>query len=66
LRSLRLIYLDAGLRDEFNLQYCAGIFAKRLRERGISFIHEEFDDGHFDIQYRYDVSLKAISGVMPK
>ena len=61
LRSLRLIYLDAGLRDEFNLQYCAGIFAKRLKERGINFVHEEFDDGHFDIQYRYDNSLQTIS-----
>ena len=64
LRSLRLIYLDAGLRDEFNLQYGARIFAKRLHARGINFVHEEFDDGHFDIQYRYDHSLKAISDAM--
>ncbi len=61
LRSLRLIYLDAGLRDEFNLQYGARIFAKRLKECGIPCVHEEFDDGHFGIQYRYDVSFKAIS-----
>ena len=61
LKSLRLIYLDAGLRDEFNLQYGARIFAQRLKERGISVVHEEFDDGHFNIQYRYDNSLKAIS-----
>lgn len=64
LKSLRLIYLDAGLRDEFNLQYGARIFAKRLKERGINFVHEEFDDGHFNIQYRYDVSLKAISNAI--
>ncbi len=61
LRSLRLIYLDAGLRDDFNLQYGARIFVKRLKERGVPFIHEEFDDGHFNIQYRYDNSLRAIS-----
>jgi S-formylglutathione hydrolase FrmB len=65
LRSLQLIYLDAGLRDEFNLQYGARIFCKRLQERGIKYIHEEFDDGHFNIQYRYDVSLKAISDAIP-
>jgi len=64
LRSLRLIYLDAGLRDEFNLQYGARIFCQRLQARGIQYIHEEFDDGHFNIQYRYDVSLKAISDAM--
>ncbi len=64
LRSLRLIYLDAGLRDEYNLQVGARIFCSRLRERGIPFVHEEFDDGHGNIQYRYDVSLKAISDAM--
>lgn len=64
LKSLRLIYLDAGLRDEFNLQYGARILASRLKARDIPFIHEEFDDGHFNIQYRYDHSLKAISSAI--
>jgi hypothetical protein len=64
LRSLRLVYLDAGLRDEFNLQYGARIFCQRLQARGIPFTHEEFDDGHMNIQYRYDVSLKAISDAL--
>jgi enterochelin esterase family protein len=61
LSSLRLLYVDAGMRDEFNLQYGARIFTRQLQARGIPFVHEEFDDGHFDIQYRYDRSLKAIS-----
>ena len=61
LRSLRLLHFDAGTRDEFNLQYGARIFAQRLAAHHIPFTHEEFDDGHFNIQYRYDVSLKAIS-----
>lgn len=61
LRSLRLIYLDAGTRDEFNLQFGARIFCRRLKERGIPYIHEEFDDGHMNIQYRYDNSFAAIS-----
>jgi len=64
LKSLRLIYLDAGLRDEYNLQYGARIFAQRLNERGVKFVHEEFDDGHSNIHYRYDYSLKAISDVI--
>ena len=65
LRSLRLIYLDAGTRDEFNLQYGARIFTKRLRTLNIPFVHEEFDDGHFGVAYRYDHSFKAISEAMP-
>ena len=66
LKSLRLIYLDAGLRDEFNLQFGARIFCKRLKEHGITYIHEEFDDGHMNIPYRYDNSLKVISDVITR
>ncbi len=61
LRSLRLLYLEAGLRDEYNLQYGARIFSRRLQARGIPHVHAEFEDGHMNVQYRYDVSLKAIS-----
>jgi enterochelin esterase family protein len=61
LRSLQLLFLDCGTRDEFNLQFGARTFVARLGRSGIPYRHEEFDDGHFDIQYRYDVSLKAIS-----
>ncbi len=65
LRSLRLIYLDAGTRDEFNLQFGARIFADKLRRHGIACRHEEFDDSHLNIPYRFDVSLAAISDAMP-
>jgi S-formylglutathione hydrolase FrmB len=64
LGSLRLLYLEAGLRDEYNLQYGARIFCKRLQARGIQYTHQEFPDGHMNVQYRYDVSLKAISEAM--
>jgi enterochelin esterase-like enzyme len=63
LRGLRLLYLDCGTRDEFNLQYGARTFCARLERRGIPYHYEEFDDGHRDIQYRYDVSFKAFSEV---
>ena len=61
LRSLKLLYLDAGTRDEFALDLGARILASRLKERNIPFVHEEFDDGHFNISYRYDRSLEHIS-----
>ena len=61
LRSLKLLYLDAGTRDEFGLDLGARILAARLKEMNIPFIHEEFDDGHFNISYRYDRSLEQIS-----
>lgn len=61
LKSLSLLYLDAGTRDEFALDVGARILSARLKDHGIEHIHEEFDDGHFNISYRYDRSLELIS-----
>jgi enterochelin esterase family protein len=61
LKSLKLLYLDAGTRDEFALDLGAGVLSKKLSDHGITHIHEEFDDGHFNISYRYDRSLELIS-----
>ncbi len=64
LKQLRLIYIDCGLRDEFNLQYGARQLVNRLKALGVSYEHEEFDDGHMEIQYRYDVSLPKLAGAL--
>ncbi len=61
LKSLKLLYLDAGTRDEFSLDVGARVLSKRLRDHDIPHIHEEFDDGHMGISYRYDRSLELIS-----
>ncbi len=61
LKKLKLIFLDAGKRDEFNLNIGARIFVEKLKYNGINYIHEEFDDGHFNIQYRYDRAFEVIS-----
>ena len=52
LRSLRLLFLDCGTRDEFHLHLGARMLARRLRELGIAHEHEEFDYGHMNIGYR--------------
>lgn len=61
LKSLRLLFIDAGTRDEFALDIGAKILSKRLNELDVPHIHEEFDDGHFSISYRFDRSLELIS-----
>ncbi len=61
LRSLKLLYIDAGSRDEFSLQVGARLFAQRLAAQGIAHRFEEFADGHFNIHYRYDISLPLLS-----
>ena len=64
LRSLKLLFIDAGTRDEFNLDIGAKILTRKLETLGVPHIHEEFDDGHFSISYRYDRSLALISEKM--
>ncbi|HLM60273.1 MAG TPA: alpha/beta hydrolase-fold protein [Pyrinomonadaceae bacterium] len=61
LKSLKLLYIDAGTRDEFHLDLGARILCQKLKEFDVPFIHEEFDDGHFNIAYRQNRSLELIS-----
>ncbi len=64
LKSLKLLFIDAGTRDEFSLDIAARILSKKLNDFEIPHVHEEFDDGHFNISYRYDRSLALISEAM--
>ena len=61
LKSLRLLYLDAGTRDDFALDIGARVMSAKLRKFGIPHVHEEFDDGHHGIVYRFNRSLELIS-----
>ena len=61
LRDFALVYLDAGIYDEYNLHLGARIFTGRLKAHNIAHHHEEFDAGHMNINYRYDVSLAALA-----
>jgi len=61
LRALRLLFLDCGTKDEFHLHHGARLLARRLGERGIAHEHEEYDDGHMNVSYRYDVSLPKVA-----
>ena len=61
LKSLKLLYIDAGTRDEFYLDLGAKILCEKLKQFGVPFIHEEFDDGHMNIGYRQTRSLELIS-----
>ena len=61
LRSMRLLFLDCGTRDEWNLHLGARLFHRRLEALKIPHVHQEFEDGHMNITYRYDVSLPLLS-----
>jgi enterochelin esterase family protein len=61
LKSLKLLYIDAGTRDEFALDLGARILCKKLKDSDVPFLHEEFEDGHMQIAYRQNRSLELIS-----
>jgi enterochelin esterase family protein len=64
LERLRLRYLDCGRKDEYALDIGARVFAQRCRDVGLEMRHEEFDDDHRNIGYRYEVSLPALVEVL--
>jgi hypothetical protein len=60
LRSLRAVWIDAGIRDEWFLDIGAQAFRAALDDAGVAgdVIHFElFDATHMGIDYRYPLSL---------
>lgn len=64
LRSLRLLLLECGARDEYHLHFGARRLVRRLAQMGVAHSYAEFDDGHRNIQYRYDVSLPLLAAAL--
>lgn len=66
LSRLRLRYLDCGRRDEYNLDVGSRVVTARIRELDLPVRHEEFDDDHRNVGYRYQISLPALTAVLDK
>jgi enterochelin esterase family protein len=66
LARLRLRYVDCGRKDEYALDIGARILVQRMRDMGLEVRHEEFDDDHRNVGYRYAVSLPALAEVLDK
>jgi S-formylglutathione hydrolase FrmB len=60
LKRMRGVFVDCGTRDQFALHHGARIFAAKAKRLGVRLIHEEFDDDHSSISYRYDRSLPLL------
>ncbi|MFI6734210.1 alpha/beta hydrolase [Nonomuraea sp. NPDC050451] len=64
LRSMRAIWVDAGSRDEYFLDFGAVAFRRALEEAGVkdeNVYFELFDAGHGAIEYRYPLALAWLS-----
>ncbi len=64
LRSMRLVYFECGSRDQYHLHLGARLLRKRLEGLGVPHEHQEFDDDHTAVNYRYIESLKRLSAAL--
>ncbi len=60
LRQLKGLYLEAGKRDEFHLQFSLRILVQALDRLGIAHDHVEFDGGHFGMDARFETVLPRL------
>jgi hypothetical protein len=60
LRSMRRIYLDAGLRDEYYLDLGAQAFSKELDKLGVDHTLELFEATHGGLQFRYPGAIREL------
>ncbi len=66
LRRMRLLFLDCGNADEYQLHLGMRLFVKRCAELGIACEALEFPDDHKSISYRYDVSVPKLARALAR
>ena len=64
LAALKLLYIDVGSRDQYNIQFGTRSFIKRLEKLGIGHHYEEFDGTHTGMDWRLDTSLPMLAKAM--
>lgn len=57
LKKLEALFLDCGTNDEYKINWGIRALSQELHAHRIPHEYLEFDDGHFSISYRFDVSL---------
>jgi len=66
LKKLKLLFLDCGDVDQYNLLYGARRMHRALERHGVAHIYEEFPDDHTGIDYRMDRSLPLLATALSR
>jgi len=66
LASLKMLYIDVGSRDEYNIQYGTRVFVRRLEKLGVGHHFEEFDGTHSGMDWRLDISLPILAKALSR
>ncbi|HSM96411.1 MAG TPA: alpha/beta hydrolase-fold protein [Rhizomicrobium sp.] len=61
LKKLKMLYIDCGDTDQYNLIYGARRMHALLENRGVAHVYEEFPDNHSSVDYRMDKSLPLLA-----
>ncbi|MDE2475746.1 MAG: enterochelin esterase [Alphaproteobacteria bacterium] len=61
LKQMKLLFIDCGDIDQYNLVYGARRMRRVLQRLGVAHIYEEFPDNHSSIDYRMDRSLPLLA-----
>jgi hypothetical protein len=61
LKSLEVLFIDCGNKDQYGIQYGSRRMNERLTELGVEHILQEFEGTHSGIDYRLDISLPLLS-----
>jgi enterochelin esterase-like enzyme len=61
LRKLKLLFIDCGDVDQYNLVYGARRMHRALEQYRVPHVYEEFPDDHSGIDYRMDRSLPLLA-----
>lgn len=61
LENMSSIFLDVGTMDEFSAMWGARSIDSQLTEAKVKHTYEEYNDGHFGINYRFEKSLPVLA-----
>lgn len=64
LRGLKLLFIDCGKFDEYNLQVGARLLHRKLDTLQVAHVYEEFSGGHRGTHFRYETSLLRMLGAI--
>jgi len=60
LKELKYLYIDCGTKDEFNMNIGANLIHKKLTSYQVIHYYEEFNGGHRNTSYRFDISIPKL------
>ena len=60
LKKLKYLYIDCGTKDEFNMNIGANLLHKKLTFLDVEHDYEEYNGGHRNTSFRFDVSLPKL------